>query len=206
MSQHDASPPDDGTLASRLEQGSGVRVARCYQCGKCSAGCPVADEMDLPPSRLVRLLQTGQRRHEDAALASRAIWLCVGCETCVSRCPNEVDLPRAIDQLRGEAVARGVAHPEARDILAFHRAFLATIAAHGRLYELGLIARYKLATRHLLQDVDVAPAMFAKGKIGLRPHRLHDRAFARVCAAARDAAEREAAGEGPAAREKGRAS
>ncbi len=180
MSHHDASPSSSRTLAGRLEHATGVRVSRCYQCGKCSAGCPVADEMDLPPSRLLRLLQTDEPQHEAAALRSRAIWLCLGCETCVSRCPNEVDLPRAIDHLRGEAVASGVAQRDTCDILAFHRAFLDTIRGHGRLYELGLIARYKLKTGHLLQDVAVAPSMLAKGKIGLLPHRARDRAVARV--------------------------
>jgi heterodisulfide reductase subunit C len=145
----------------------------------------MAEEMDLPPSRLIRLLQTDEPRHEARALGSRAIWLCVGCETCVSRCPNEVDLPRAIDHLRGEAVASRAAHRDARDILAFHRAFLDTIGRHGRLYELGLIARYKLATGHLLQDVAIAPAMFAKGKIGVRPRRWRDAATGRVRAAVR---------------------
>ena len=163
-----------GSLAARLDAEAGVRIARCYQCGKCSAGCPMASEMDHAPSRLLRLLQTGQPRHEAAALGSRSIWLCVGCETCVSRCPNEVDLPRAMDLLREEAVARGVAHRDARPIRAFHAAFLAGIERNGRLHELELIARYKLATGRLLQDVLIAPSMFAKGKIGLLPHRVRN--------------------------------
>jgi heterodisulfide reductase subunit C len=140
--------------------------------------------MDETPSRLLRLLQTDRPSHERRALSSRAIWLCLGCETCVSRCPNEVDVPRAIDHLRGEAVAGGLAHRDARDILAFHRAFLGTIGGRGRLYELELIARYKLATGHLLQDVAVAPSMFAKGKIGLLPHRVRDGGTSRLFAAA----------------------
>ena len=168
-------------LADRLQAETNVHLARCYQCGKCSAGCPMAEEMDHPPSRLLRLVQTGDPRHEATALASRAIWLCVGCETCVSRCPNEVDLPRTIDFFRERALAAGVAHRDARAILAFHRAFLGAVERHGRLYELELIARYKLATGRLLQDVTLAPSMFAKGKIGLLPHRVQGRdALARI--------------------------
>jgi heterodisulfide reductase subunit C2 len=184
MGHHDASTEPPNHLARRLERATGVRVARCYQCGKCTAGCPVADEMDETPSRLLRLLQTERPEHERRALASRAIWVCLGCETCVSRCPNEVDVPRAIDHLRSEAIAAGLAHRDARDILAFHRAFLATIGGRGRLYELELIARYKLTTGRLLQDVVVAPSMFAKGKIGLLPHRVHDPGTSRVFEAA----------------------
>lgn len=181
-----------------------MRVSRCYQCGKCTAGCPVADEMDETPSRLLRLLQTDRPAHERRALGSHAIWLCLGCETCVSRCPNEVDVPKAIDHLRAEAVAGGLTHRNARDILAFHRAFLGTIGGRGRLYELELIARYKLATGHLLQDVAVAPAMFAKGKIGLLPHRVRDRATSRVFEAARRAERRPGSGGGEGGRTNGR--
>lgn len=184
MVHHDASSAT--SLAARLESATGVRVSRCYQCGKCTAGCPVADEMDETPSRLLRLLQTERPAHERRALCSRAIWLCLGCETCVSRCPNDVDVPKAIDHLRAEAAARRLAHRDARDILAFHRAFLGTIGGRGRLFELELIARYKLATGHLLQDVALAPFMLAKGKIGVRPLRASDAGVQRVFAAARE--------------------
>ncbi|MDR3604234.1 MAG: 4Fe-4S dicluster domain-containing protein, partial [Syntrophaceae bacterium] len=34
-------------------------INQCYQCGKCSAGCPVAPEMDLLPHQLVRLAVLG---------------------------------------------------------------------------------------------------------------------------------------------------
>jgi heterodisulfide reductase subunit C len=174
-----------GSLSERLERATSVRVSRCYQCGKCSAGCPMAEEMDHPPSRLLRLLQTGQPQHEAAVLGSRAIWLCLGCETCVSRCPNDVGLPRAIDFLREQAIAAGTAHPAARPILAFHRAFLGGIARHGRLYELELIALYKMATGRLLQDLDLAPSMLRKGKMSLLPHRAESReAVARIVARA----------------------
>ncbi|HXY42441.1 MAG TPA: 4Fe-4S dicluster domain-containing protein [Vicinamibacteria bacterium] len=183
-------PATGGRLADRLQSHTRVDVSRCYQCGKCSAGCPMAEEMDHPPSRLLRFVQTHEPRHEAALLASRAIWLCLGCETCVSRCPNDVDLPRAIDFFREQALAKGVAHREARAILAFHRAFLGSIERHGRLYELELIARYKLATGRLMQDVALAPSMFAKGKIGLLPHRISGReALARIFERAEAAAQ-----------------
>jgi heterodisulfide reductase subunit C len=181
-----------GSLTARLERATSVRTAHCYQCGKCSAGCPMAEEMDHPPSRLLRLLQTGEPQHEAVVLRSSAIWLCLGCETCVSRCPNDVDLPRAIDFLREQAIAAGAAHPAAKPILAFHRAFLGGIARHGRLYELELIALYKMATGRLLQDLELAPSMLAKGKMGLLPHRARSReAVARIVtrAAALEAAE-----------------
>ena len=44
----------------KLERLSRTRLAECYQCGKCSAGCPMAGQMDIPPTRLIRLLQLGE--------------------------------------------------------------------------------------------------------------------------------------------------
>ena len=35
---------------------SGEKVLACYQCGKCTAGCPVADQMDIPPNQIIRYI------------------------------------------------------------------------------------------------------------------------------------------------------
>ena len=44
----------------RVETLSGQKLLACYQCGRCSAGCPVVEEMDIIPSEVIRLLQLGQ--------------------------------------------------------------------------------------------------------------------------------------------------
>ena len=170
MSSHQSSPTVPQSLAARLEREGEVRVADCYQCGKCTAGCPAAEDMDVSPSQILRLLQTGTPSHADRALRSMSIWMCIGCETCVTRCPQEVDLPRAMDFLRQQALARDVANPDAGDIVAFHKAFLHSVEKGGRMFELGMIGDYKLRTGHLFKDLGVAPSMFFKGKIGLLPH------------------------------------
>lgn len=162
-------------LAARVEAATGVRLADCYQCGKCAAGCPVAERADLPPSRLLRLLQLGLPGMDARVLGSEAIWLCLTCETCASRCPQQVELPRVMDQLRHESLERGLAHPGARDIIAFHRALLGTVRRTGRLYEIGLVADYKARTLHLAKDLGLAPKLFLKGKLSLLPHRIRDR-------------------------------
>jgi heterodisulfide reductase subunit C len=179
------SSTSDRTLSGRLENAAGVHSADCYQCGKCTAGCPLAAEMDHAPSQLLRMLQTDLPQHEERALRSRAIWMCVGCQTCVSRCPKLVDLPRAMDFLRQESLARGLVNRDASEIVAFHRAFLDSIERHGRVYELGLVAGYKLRTGHLAQDTTLAPAMVLKGKLGLLPHAGNRAAVAKIFARAR---------------------
>lgn len=174
MTSHPNGHEPPSTLAAQL-QTAGVRIADCYQCGKCSAGCPLGGRMDLPPSRLLRLLQLGLPGMDARALGSEALWLCLTCETCTSRCPQKVEITRAMDQLRHTALERGLAHPAAQDILAFHRSLLDTVRHTGRLYEIGLVAAYKLRTRRLLQDVALVPGLLRRGKLALLPHRIRDR-------------------------------
>jgi heterodisulfide reductase subunit C len=164
---------DTDSIAGWVHQKSGISVQRCYQCGKCSAGCPAANEMDFTPSVLLRLLQTQRYDSDQKVLSSYTIWLCLSCQTCVTRCPMEVDLPKVMDLLRTEAVKRRTVHPRAKEIIAFHTSFLHTIKRFGRLWEVGLVGEYKLRTWHWLQDVLLSPSMFFKGKLSLLPHRIH---------------------------------
>ncbi|HEY75027.1 MAG TPA: 4Fe-4S dicluster domain-containing protein [Thermoflexia bacterium] len=87
-----------------VEEISGEDLLACNQCGKCSAGCPVASVMDLLPSQVIRLAQLGM----EEVLESRTIWICASCLTCVTRCPKGVDLPRLMEALREVALRAGV--------------------------------------------------------------------------------------------------
>jgi heterodisulfide reductase subunit C len=80
-----------------VEAAAGARLSLCFQCQKCSSGCPIAATADIKPHELVRLVQLGE---PDAVLSSRMIWECTSCQTCVTRCPQAVDLPAVIDALR----------------------------------------------------------------------------------------------------------
>ena len=163
------------TLKAKVEQATGVKLNHCYQCGKCAAGCPVAQDMDLTSCQILRLVQFGEPAWDRQALQSEGIWLCLACETCSTRCPQEVEVAKVMDYVRAEAVARGVAHPKSKDILAFHRAFLDSIKVTGRLYEIGLVANYKVRSRHFLKDVALAPKMYLRGKLPLLPHLIKGR-------------------------------
>jgi heterodisulfide reductase subunit C len=163
------------TLKAKVEQATGVKLNHCYQCGKCAAGCPVAREMDLTSCQLLRLVQFGDPEWDRQALQSAGIWLCLACETCSTRCPQEMEVPKVMDYLRLEAVRRNLAHPSSKDILAFHRAFMDSVRETGRLYEIGLVADYKLRSRHFLKDVMLAPKMYVRGKLPLLPHLIQGR-------------------------------
>jgi heterodisulfide reductase subunit C len=91
-------PTDDGpTLVSQIEELSGQVVTDCYQCGCCTAGCPIGEAMDPPPSKAIRLLQLGKARE---LLGSDGIWLCASCLVCGTRCPRAVDYARIAEACR----------------------------------------------------------------------------------------------------------
>jgi len=155
-------------LATEIEAATGVNPATCYQCGKCSAGCPMASESDLRPHQVMRRVMYGPR---ERALQDESIWLCLTCETCSARCPNGCDPARIIDAVREIASAEGVAVTP-RAIEAFHKTFLEQVRANGRLYEMGLVMGFKLRSRAFMSDVENAPGMFSRGKLALRPDRI----------------------------------
>ena len=170
---HKTDAPED--LRSVLKQNTGVDVLKCYQCGKCSAGCPLSSEMDYAPSYLMRMLQTGDTVLEEKVLGSLTIWLCLSCEMCFSRCPMSIEIPKIMDFLREKSMNEKKTNPKAKEIIAFHKSFLKSIEQTGRLYEMGLIMDYKSRVFNLFQDVTLAPSMFAKGKLHLFPERIKDR-------------------------------
>jgi heterodisulfide reductase subunit C2 len=163
------------TLADQVREATGQSVAECYQCGKCSGGCPLAAESDLTPNQVLRMLQLRRQDLDERVLGSMAIWLCLTCQTCLSRCPKEVDLPKVMDFLRAESMRRGMVNPNARDIVDFHESFVSAINACGRVFEMGLITSYKMKSKHFLQDMLVAPKMFKRGKLHLLPHMIEGR-------------------------------
>lgn len=160
-------PQNASEFQHEVEEKSGINLATCYQCGKCTAGCPIAFAMDLPPNQIMRGIQLGMR---DAVLSSRTIWLCAACETCSTRCPQEVDPAGVMDALRQIAYAEGIRSPEA-DVPLFHRIFLGTVQQFGRMFEVGMLGFYNLRSGHYLKDVLMAPKLLAKGKLGLLPPR-----------------------------------
>lgn len=154
------------SLLQAVRQQTGVRVEACYQCGKCSAGCPVAEFMDLTPRQILRAVQLGLT---DLALHSATIWLCASCQTCSVRCPMEIDVARVMDALRQMARRQGV-EPGEKGVALGHSLFLESIKRLGRLYEVGLVAGVNLGTRRPLANVfDVGVPMFLKGKLNLIP-------------------------------------
>lgn len=168
--------PDDASekFLQKLET-MGIDVQACFQCGRCSSGCPVGEYFDLKVMEVVRLAAYGM---EDLLLASKTIWLCAACETCATRCPNGIEIAGLMDVLRSLALKKGVAPAEPRVPL-FHRSFLDSVRHWGRTYEIGMIGGYKLRSGDLLGDMKLGMQMFVKGKLKLLPQGVKDKAEVR---------------------------
>ncbi len=197
--------PLGGTLADRVAAATGASPLHCYQCGRCAAGClqNISGEMDLSPTRIMRLLQLETMFCQEPAQAEGYARQAPGRRHLLALCR----LPGLHDPLppgrgyrgddgriaSGSAAAwcgleeqTGAGHPGAAS------RFRGPGVHRGRVNELALVMRYKLATGHLLQDAALGPAMLRKGKLHLLPKPAPD--SSRVRAAARKLQTKEGSG------------
>jgi len=84
-------------FVAKVQELSGQNLLACYQCGKCSAGCPAVSEMDILPNQIIRYAQLG---FKDELLRSKAIWICASCMTCNARCPKGINIAEVIEAIR----------------------------------------------------------------------------------------------------------
>jgi len=95
---------EDKTFRDTVLETAGEELFDCYQCYKCSAGCPISYNMDLLPHQVIRSVLFNQK---EKALSSTTIWICASCETCTTRCPNEIDIAKVMDVLRQIQIESG---------------------------------------------------------------------------------------------------
>ncbi len=171
---HAAQNPD----VERIEKLAHTKVVDCYQCGKCSAGCPMAGEMDFPPSMIIRMLQCAQvdSAQPDRAASASSIWQCVSCLTCSARCPKSVNIAGVMDAMKEISLEKNCVHKKFKRVVAFQKSFLDAIYRNGRTNELEMVVEYKIrgflgdfSLLAALKDAELGPKMLALGKLHLKP-------------------------------------
>lgn len=90
-------PKYDKAKAQLITEMSGAEPKKCMKCGKCSASCPVYEEMDIRPHQFVSYVQTG---NVEALMESKSLWKCLSCFACVERCPRDVKPAKLIEAVR----------------------------------------------------------------------------------------------------------
>ncbi len=135
----------NSSFLEEAKKRSGENLSLCYQCLKCTAGCPTAPYMDIRPNHVIRMIQMGMKRE---VLGSSAIWLCVYCQTCGTRCPNEIHIGILMDALREMAMEEGIPAKE-KNIHLFHEAFIQSVRRGGRAHEVTMLMDYVLQEQGL---------------------------------------------------------
>ena len=160
-------------FASRkqVETFSGQKIASCFQCEKCTNGCPMSSAMDLQPNQVMHLIQLGA---VDEAVNSDTIWVCASCETCTTRCPNDIDIAHVMDTLRHLSLKKGVKASQ-KNAPIFHRTFLGSIKRFGRIHEMSMAVEFAMRSEGLegvRKNMTMGLGMLRRGKLSPIPHRL----------------------------------
>jgi len=128
------------SLAQEVMDRSGQNLVACYQCRRCAAGCPVGDETEVTPDRLIRMILLGDR---EGALNNLLVWKCVACYTCGTRCPNEIQTARINETLKQMAKEEHL-KPQTPKVAAFHDAFCTAARHLGRVNEIEFMGLYEM--------------------------------------------------------------
>jgi ferredoxin len=75
----------DPTFVQELKEYGAVGVEKCFNCGNCTAICPLTTSDHPFPRRTIRMIQMGLR---DRLLTSIDPWLCYFCADCSMTCPR----------------------------------------------------------------------------------------------------------------------
>ncbi len=160
-----------GTVKAReIEKLSGEKISTCYQCEKCTNGCPMTFAMDIAPHRVMHSIQLGLTNE---VLGSDTIWVCASCETCTTRCPNEIDIAHVMDTLRQVSISKGVKKSQKQASI-FHRAFLGSVRRFGRMHEMSMAVDFVLRSegvKGLAKQATFGLKMLRKGKMKIIPGR-----------------------------------
>ena len=161
----------DFSFLQRAEAAGPFNAAECFQCRKCTNGCPASFAMDLFPDQIIRLAILGQTAE---VLQSRTIWVCASCETCSTRCPNGVRIAELMDYFKELAVRAGV-RPAQPTVKALHQTFLENLKLTGRIFEGGLLPAYwmksgqvgsKFKSGEMRNELKQGIKLFKKGTFG----------------------------------------
>jgi heterodisulfide reductase subunit C len=158
-------------LIDKVREMTGVDLSACYQCKRCSGGCPVSGMAKTAPAEVMRRLHLNAGKE---LLDSDILWMCVSCQTCSTRCPMGIDVAAVMDALR-QISLDSKAPAQEGNVPLFNKMFLKTVQVFGRTYDIAMIAGYKMGTLKLMNDTEKFPSMLKKGKIAVLPPTGTDR-------------------------------
>jgi len=93
----------DPNFLDELKNYGMVNIESCFNCGNCSAVCPLSTEDDNFPRRMIRYTQLGLK---EELLSSKELWMCYNCGECTTTCPRQADPGEFMTAARRYAIAR----------------------------------------------------------------------------------------------------
>ena len=117
------------------------KIMLCFQCGTCTADCPISRFSDLyQPRRIAHMIQLGLK---DKLLSNDALWLCFTCFTCIDHCPQGVEIASLV------RVLRNLVAKEKKVIPLVYKELATTLMKTGYVYVIPESRRKKRATQGL---------------------------------------------------------
>jgi ferredoxin len=92
----------DPNLLSELKAYGDINIEECFNCGNCTAICPLSTEDGSFPRRMIRYIQLGMR---EQLLGSKELWMCYYCGDCSETCPRQAEPGEFMAATRRYAIA-----------------------------------------------------------------------------------------------------
>ena len=161
-------PFDDALLKETMTLPGGESIAKCWQCGTCSAGCTMNPYVDgFNPRQFIDLVRLGD--WEEIKAKSDQIWRCASCQKCTHRCPKEVNTADVVGAITALLERRGVyAKPTNAEV--FAEIFMDQVTSHGRIEEAKMGQEFYLKTGRageLAKRAGMGMQMMLKGQMKL---------------------------------------
>jgi heterodisulfide reductase subunit C len=136
----------------------------------------MAERMDLKPAQVMHHARLGHE--EETVLTSEAIWLCLGCETCSARCPQQAEPAAVMNAARILALQRH--EPAVKEVGIYYRGFVNNMRLNGKIHDASVVAITRLLTGNLFHDLPLAWKLTTRRRVKLPPLPLHGGGFRKL--------------------------
>jgi ferredoxin len=92
----------DPRFLDELNKYGHINIQSCFNCGNCTAVCPLSSEEANFPRRMIRYAQLGMK---EKLVSSKELWMCYSCGECTTTCPRQSDPGEFMASARRYAIA-----------------------------------------------------------------------------------------------------